>query len=463
MSKNEKRVEFDPASSLLLTDLYELNMYDAYLEAEMTGTAVFEFFVRKLPPSRNFLLACGLESVLDFVDSARFERAELDWLEKTGRFSRNMLRRLEAFRFTGDVHAIPEGTVFFGDEPILRITAPLPEAQLLESRVINLLHFQTLIASKAARMVLQAPDRVLIDFGLRRAHGAEAGVLAARSAYIAGFDGSATLLAEARYGVPSYGTMAHSFIQAHSDEELAFKHFARAKPDQVILLIDTYDTEAGAEKVARLAPVLARQGIRVRGVRLDSGDLAEHAFRVRAILDKAKLHEVKIFASGGIDEHTLAAFRARGVPIDGYGIGTSLTTSNDYASLDCAYKLQEYAGKPRRKLSEGKATWPGPKQVYRRYDGAGRMAGDTLTVEGDASDGEPLVVQVMKDGKRLSAAPDLDALRARVRDQLAVLPPGLRGLETDHRYPVSISAALRELARTASPGPLSPEGIGRPT
>ena len=279
----------DPAASLLLTDLYELNMYAAYLEAGMTDTAVFEFFVRKLPRERNFLLAAGLEQVLQFLEQARFTEAELAWLEASGRFDARTLASLAAFRFTGEVYALPEGTAVFPDEPILGIEAPLPEAQLLESRLINLLHFQTLIASKAARMVLAAPGKLLLDFGLRRAHGAEAGLLAARAAYLAGFAGTATMLAEPLFGVPVYGTMAHSFIQAHEDETLAFERFARARPDQVTLLLDTYDTEAAAKKVVSLAPRLARDGITVRGVRLDSGDLAAHARQVRAILDQGGL------------------------------------------------------------------------------------------------------------------------------------------------------------------------------
>ena len=316
----------DPAASLLLTDLYELNMYAAYLEAGMTDTAVFEFFVRKLPRERNFLLAAGLEQVLQFLEQARFTEAELAWLEASGRFDARTLASLAAFRFTGEVYALPEGTAVFPDEPILGIEAPLPEAQLLESRLINLLHFQTLIASKAARMVLAAPGKLLLDFGLRRAHGAEAGLLAARAAYLAGFAGTATMLAEPLFGVPVYGTMAHSFIQAHEGETLAFERFARARPDQVTLLLDTYDTEAAAKKVVSLAPRLARDGITVRGVRLDSGDLAAHARQVRAILDQGGLPQVRIFASGGLDEWQLRELEAT-APIDGYGIGTSLTTS----------------------------------------------------------------------------------------------------------------------------------------
>ncbi len=445
---------FDILSTPLLTDLYELNMFHAYLEAGMTAPAVFEFFVRELPPCRNFLVAAGLEQVVSFLREARFGEAELAWLRDSGRFSQRAIARLAAFRFTGDVDAMPEGTIFFADEPVLRITAPLPEAQFLETRIINLLHFQILIASKAVRMVLAAGEgRTLIDFGLRRAHGAEAGLLAARAAYLAGFAGTATIPAEPVFGIPIFGTMAHSFVQAHDDETEAFLHFARARPAAVVLLLDTYDTEAAARKVVELAPKLAAEGITIRGVRLDSGDLAEHARRVRRILDEGGLDRVRIFASGGVDEHLIAAHRAADVPIDGYGIGTSLTTSNDRASLDCAYKLQEYAGVPRRKRSEGKATLPGRKQVWRRHDGAGRMAGDTIALLDEAGEGEPLLQPVMRGGEPVGPLPSLERARRHLEAQLEQLPPGLRDLATDHSYPVTISPALRRLVATVNSRP----------
>ena len=439
------RIAADLGSSLLLTDLYQLNMLQAYRDAGMTATAVFEFFVRKLPPERGFLVAAGLEQVLEFLETARFDDADLEWLDASGRFSRTLLDDLAKWRFTGDVHAMPEGTVFFPGEPILRVTAPLPEAQLVETRVINLLHIETLIASKAARMVLAAPGKTLIDFGLRRAHGAEAGLLAARASYLAGFAGSATTLAEPRFGVPIFGTMAHSFIQAHDDEVEAFLNFARARPEHTTLLIDTYDTERGAERVVALAPRLAELGVKVRGVRLDSGDLAEHARKVRRILDQGGLGDVAIFASGGIDEAVLQRHAAEDVPIYGYGIGTSLTTSQDAPALDCAYKIQEYAGKPKRKRSEGKATWPGRKQVFRRYAEDGTMAGDVLTLEGDDAAGEGLIRPVMHRGERV-ASPSLEDARRLARAQLERLPAHLRRLDTEPAYPVEVSARLRALA-----------------
>jgi nicotinate phosphoribosyltransferase len=438
--------DIDPGSSLLLTDLYELNMMQAYLEAGMTEPAVFEFFVRKLPDTRGFLMAAGLEQAVGFLESARFTGPELDWLAESGRFSKDMLGYLARFRFTGDVDAMPEGTVFFPDEPILRVTAPLPEAQLVETRLINLLHFQTIIASKAARMVLAAPGKLLVDFGLRRAHGAEAGLLAARASYLAGFAGTSTTPALPLFGVPIYGTMAHSFVQAYDEETAAFEAFARSRPDNVVLLLDTYDTEAAARKVVALAPRLRRQGIALRGVRLDSGDLAAHAREVRRILDQGGLPQVMIFASGGIDETVLRRFAGAEAPIDGYGIGTSLTTSADAAALDCAYKLQEYAGRPRRKRSEGKATWPGRKQVFRRYRDDRVMAGDLLTVEDEESEGTPLIVPVMRRGRAIGPRPTLAQGRERAADELTRLPGQLRRLESAPAYAVTVSAALRALA-----------------
>jgi nicotinate phosphoribosyltransferase len=286
----------------LLTDLYQLNMIQAYFDHGETKTAVFEFFVRKFPARRGFLMAAGLQQALDFLETLRFSAEEIDWLAQTGRFRKELLDHLSRLRFTGDVHAMPEGTVFFSNEPILRVTAPLPEAQLVETRLINILNFQTLIASKAARIRLVASGKLLVDFGLRRAHGAEAGLMAARASYIAGFAGTATMLAEKKFGVPTYGTMAHSFIQIYDDESAALEDFAQSRPENLTLLIDTYDTEAAARKVVALAPRFKARGIRIRAVRLDSGDMAALSKSVRRILDAGGLGNVTIFASGGLDE-----------------------------------------------------------------------------------------------------------------------------------------------------------------
>jgi nicotinate phosphoribosyltransferase len=431
--------------SPLLTDLYQLNMLAAYLDHGLTDTAIFELFVRKLPSRRGFLMAAGLEQALRFLETLAFTPEDLDEIRGLGQFSDRFIAYLKSFRFSGDVDAMPEGTVFFPDEPIFRVTAPLPEAQFVETRLVNLLHFQTVIASKAARMVLAAPGKPLVDYGLRRAHGAEAGVLAARASYIAGFSGTATVAAGLEFGIPVYGTMAHSFIQAHDDETLAFEHFARSHPQGLVLLIDTYDTERAARRVVALAPRLAAEGIAISGVRIDSGDLGAHATRVRRILNEGALQAVKIVASGGLDEDSLLALSRAGTPIDSYGVGTSLTTSSDAPALDCAYKLQEYAGTARRKRSEGKATWPGRKQVWRRYDERGRLAGDLVSLAGDRHQGEALLRPVMRGGQRVPDTPDLAAIRAHAKDQLARLPEPLNRLQP-YRYPVEIGALLRELA-----------------
>jgi len=436
----------NPLSSPLLTDLYQINMIQAYLDQDETKTAVFEFFVRKLPARRGFLMAAGLEQALQFLENLRFSPEEIDWLAGTNRFGKNLLDELAAFRFTGDVHAMPEGRVFFANEPILRITAPIPQAQLLETRLINILHFQTLIASKAARMVRAAPGKLLVDFGLRRAHGAEAGLMAARASYIAGFAGTATLLAEQAFGIPSFGTMAHSFIEAFDTEGTAFESFARARPQNLTLLIDTYDTEAAARKVVALAPKLAAMGISIRAVRLDSGDLIALSRSVRRILDAGGLANITIFASGGLDEDAIAGMMHSGAPIDGFGVGTSLTTSQDVPALDCAYKLQEYAGKPRRKLSSGKATWPGRKQVWRRYGADGRLVGDVLSVETDEHPGEKLIEAVMKDGRRVKPPEPLAEIRARAAQDLARLPEPLRAMQPSMAYPVEVAPPLFQLA-----------------
>lgn len=434
-----------PLTSPLTTDLYELNMVQAYLDRGEDKQAVFEFFVRRLPERRGFLLAAGLDDALAYLEALRFSPAEIDWLRSTGRFRDNLLDYLAGFRFTGDVHAIPEGTVCFPNEPLIRITAPLPMAQLVETRLINILHFQTMIASKAARMVLAAPGKILSDFGLRTAHGAEAGLFSARASYIAGFSSAANVLAGERYGIPVVGTMAHSFVQVHDNELAAFENFARARPDGVVLLIDTYDTEAGARKVVQLAPKLKADGIAIRGVRIDSGNLATMAKKVRVILDAGGLKDVIILVSGGVNEDVLQTMIADKVPIDGYGIGVNLDASIDAPSLDCAYKLQEYAGTSRRKLSEGKVTWPGRKQVWRTYGGDKRMREDVLSLESDNQQGETLIAMAMRAGQRVAPAPTLAQVRERAVRELAALPEPLRQLKAGTEYPVTISEKLSAL------------------
>jgi nicotinate phosphoribosyltransferase len=434
----------DPGSSALLTDLYQLTMLQSYWERGMTAPAAFELFVRRLPPTRGFLVAAGLEQALDHLEQLSFAPDEIDWLARQPGFRADFLSWLARLRFTGDVDAMPEGTLFFPDEPILRVVAPLPEAQLVETRLLALLHFASLVASKASRCVLAAPGRHLVDFGLRRAHGAEAGLLAARACYLAGFAGSATALAGQRFGIPTFGTMAHSYVEAHDSELAAFLDFARGHAGTT-LLIDTYDTERAAAKVAALVPRLRREGIELRGVRIDSGDLAHHARRVRRILDEGGCGHVQIFASGGLDEYALAELAE--APIDGFGVGTALVTSADLPSLDCAYKLQEYAGVARRKRSEGKATWPGRKQVFRRHRADGRLEHDALGLAGEALPGDALLRPVMRAGRRLAPSPGLAEVRAHAARQLASLPAELRALRVAGAgFRPEVTPALRALA-----------------
>ena len=437
-------------SSLLLTDLYQLTMLEAYDREGFRDTASFELFVRKLPPNRSYLVAAGIEDALDFLQQARFTEDELAYLDQTGFFSRSFLESLAGWRFTGDVDAVPEGTIFFADEPILRVTAPMPEAQLVETRLVNLVQFPTMVASKAARIVDTAPDALLVEFGARRAHGAEAAIGAARAAYLAGFAGTSHVLAGMREGIPIFGTMAHSYVMAHARERDAFVAFARAQPDNVVLLIDTYDVHAAVPEVLEAARILADEGITIRAVRIDSGDLAALARDVRHALDAGGHPEIGIFASGDLDEYAIARLKAQGAPIDGFGIGTRLTTSADAPYLGLVYKLQEYAGKPRRKTSHGKKTWPGRKQVYRRTDPNGYWTGDTLTLADAPAEGTPLLQPAMRGGRRVHPRPDLTTLRARFQSHRTHLPPALRnGARTGSEpapYPVEIGKPLRELA-----------------
>ncbi|MDQ7011745.1 MAG: nicotinate phosphoribosyltransferase, partial [Mariprofundaceae bacterium] len=316
---------------------------------------------------------------------------------------------------------------------------------LVETQIINFLHVQTLVASKAVRMRLVCPEQLLVDFGLRRTHGLDTGLAAARAGYIAGLSGTSNVQAGARWDIPIFGTMAHAYVQAHADEEEAFLHFARSHPDNVTLLIDTYDTEEGARKVVNIAPQLKKEGIRLRAVRLDSGDLGAHARNVRRILDDGGLEETRIFASGNLDEYALQKLMDEKVPIDGFGIGTRMNTSSDMPYLDCAYKLQTYAGAPKRKTSEGKVTLPGIKQVYRSME-KGVMAHDVITTaDDDATPGTPLLEPVMRAGEASAPPPRLENIRKYVVEQLQTLPAGLKTLEPKEPYPVHISSALQQL------------------
>ncbi|WP_024326145.1 nicotinate phosphoribosyltransferase [Thioalkalivibrio sp. AKL19] len=426
----------------LFTDLYELTMLQAYFEEGLHAPAVFSLFVRRLPQRRNYLLACGLDTVLEQLEGLCFEPSDLDYLASLDRFSDRFLRWLEAFRFTGSVRAVPEGTPVFANEPILEVTAPLPEAQLIETLVMNQIHLQTVQASKAARLVTAAEGRQVVDFGARRMHGLDAAVKGARAFHVAGVTSTSNVLAGKAYGIPVSGTMAHSYIQAHHDESEAFAAFARLYPETV-LLVDTYDTLEGVRRVIQLGHELG-DDFRVNAVRLDSGDLGALARQARDLLDAAGLQQVRIFASGGLDEYAIGGLLAQEAPIDAFGVGTSMGISTDVPDLDIAYKLAEYAGEGRLKLSSGKPILPGAKQIFRRHQD-GLFAGDIIGRQDENQPGEPLLQPVMREGQRLPAhTRDLDVLRNHTAHQLEQLPPSIRAIEpADTPYPVSVSPALQ--------------------
>jgi nicotinate phosphoribosyltransferase len=404
----------------LLTDLYQLTMAQAYLDAGLHETpATFSLFYRTLPEGWRYLVAAGLEDALAYLDELAFDDEDLAYLESTGLFSAALLELLRTLRFAGDVRAMPEGTLVFPHEPLLELTAPALVAQLVESYLLNQVHLQTLVASKAARSVDAVHGRYLVDFSLRRTHGADAALKVARASRLAGFDATSNVLAGARYGIPVAGTMAHSFVEAFTDELEAFRAFARSFPEGTTLLVDTYDTPEGARRAAVVAHELGA----VRAVRLDSGDLAALAREVRTILDEAGLPEVTIFASGNLDEHAVARLLETGAPIDGFGIGSRMGTSADAPYLDMVYKLVDFGGRPVLKLSKGKGTWPGAKQVWRVVAGGGETpAYDVVGLAGEDPPlgGEPLLRCVPVAG-RPSPHESLEDARSRCADLRALL------------------------------------------
>lgn len=436
----------------LFTDLYEVTMAQAYWADGMSGTAVFETFFRKLPPGRSYIMAAGLADVVEFLESFRFEKQDLDYLRGLGQFSDEFLQWLAGVRFTGDVWAVPEGTVVFPNEPAIQVIAPIIEAQLVETFVLNQVHLQSVLASKAARVVGAARGRLVVDFGARRAHGADAALKVARTSYLAGAAGTSNLLAARQYGIPAFGTMAHSYVQAFDSEIAAFDAFARLYPGTT-LLVDTYDTLRGVDRVIELAKRLGDR-FDVRAVRLDSGDLGALSKDARARLDAAGLGQVQIFASSGLDEHRIAALLDADCPIDGFGVGTKLVVAADAPALDMAYKLVEYDGVGRTKLSSGKVIYPGRKQVFRSLE-RGVFSGDTIGQHDESLPGEPLLVPVMTNGQRISQhVPTLEAARMRARQQIDALPTGLRSLEdTNFAYPVAVSDRIvNELERIRQAG-----------
>ena len=439
--KQQRPADSDGDGLTLFTDLYQLTMLQAYFEEGMTEPAVFSLFVRRLPRNRNFLVACGLDTVLDYLETLRFTQRDLDYLDTLGMFSDRFLAWLTDFRFAGDVHAVREGTPVFANEPIVEVEAPLPEAQLIETFLLNQVQLQTMLASKAHRVVAAAKGRTVIDFGARRMHGTDAALNAARAFRIAGVNATSNVLAGKRFGIPVAGTLAHSYIQAHGDEAAAFRAFADLYPETV-LLIDTYDTLAGVEKVITLAKQLG-EDFKVRAVRLDSGDLLDLSRRVRDALDQAGLHSVQIIASSSLDEYEIDKLISSGASLDGFGVGTAMGVSADAPFLDIVYKLASYAGEGRVKLATDKPVLPGRKQVYRISDGD-RDTGDTIARADENLPGRPLLELVMRKGERLSPPnADLAEIRSYADEQVARLPDAVRNLpEADLPYPVEISPKL---------------------
>ncbi|MBI2872182.1 MAG: nicotinate phosphoribosyltransferase [Chloroflexi bacterium] len=432
----------------MFTDLYELTMAQAYFQHGMFAPATFSLFVRRLPPNRGYMVAAGLEDVLRFLEGLRFTSGDIDYLHGTGLFAGDFLDYLSKLRFTGDVWAIPEGRLFFANEPLVEVTAPVIEAQLVETFIINQVNLQSLIATKAARTVWAAKGRSVVEFGLRRTHGMDAGMKAARVAYMVGCDATSNVLAGRRYGIPISGTMAHSFVTSFDREIDSFRAFARSFPKNTVLLIDTYDTVEGARKAVTVAREMEALGHRLAGVRIDSGDLKALAFEVRWVLDEAGLPYVRILASGGLDEYQVAEVVEAGSPCDAFGVGTQMGVSGDAPSTDMAYKLVKYGGRPVLKLSTGKATLPDEKQVLRYREGR-KLHHDVIALRQEAQDdgrAEDLLDRVMHDGRIQGRLPSLAEMRDRFREEFACLDEGCKRLAGPDTYPVELSRPLRDLA-----------------
>ncbi len=450
-------LRLEPDEIPLLTDLYELTMAASYFALGFNDLSCFSMSSRRLPAGRGFLVAAGLERLLELVEGFRFEQPILEYLDSLKLFDAAFLAFLGKLRFTGEIFALAEGTVFFGQEPMVEVRAPLIEAQLLETILINQIGMASLIASKAARSVIAAHGRGLVDFGLRRSQGADAGLIAARSSYLAGFIGSSNVLAGKRYGVPLYGTMAHSYIMAHEHESEAFGHFVRHFPEISTLLVDTYDTVRGVENAARVGLELKKRGHKLQGVRLDSGDLLDLSIKARRILDRNDLTDVKIFASGNLDEYRIRDLLAAGAPIEDFGVGTAMVVSADAPALDVAYKLTEYKGTPRMKTSQHKLSLPGRKQVFRAMNPEGVFYADLI---GLADEDETIVAREFSpapartsmllqkrfsNGRRIGPQPTLAESRDLCLSSLAALDPRYKELEKPETYPVKLTAALNAM------------------
>ena len=431
----------------LFTDLYELTMAQAYFQQGMHQPATFGLTVRSYPPNRGYLVSAGLDDVLDYLAGLRFDDDSISYLGSLGMFTAEFLDFLKGVRFTGTVRAVPEGRLFFADEPVLEVTAPIIEAQLAETYVINQVNLQTALATKAARCVWAAQGRGIADFASRRTQGSDAAMKMARASYIAGFASTSNVLAASHYGIPPAGTMAHSFISSFPSELEAFRAYSQSFPDRTVLLLDTYDTVAGAWNAVSIAKELESEGHRLTAVRLDSGDFAALSRQVRDILDREGLDYVRILASGGLDEYELETLVQAEAPIDLFGVGTKAGVSADAPWSDMVYKLVCFDGRPVMKLSEGKVSLPGAKQIFRRRNEDGTLSGDIVGLQEEPGpvDAEPMLEEVMAGGVRTGPSAPLADFRNRFRDEFAFLDSRFKDLRRPPQFPVSISPRLQRM------------------
>ncbi|MCM8795796.1 MAG: nicotinate phosphoribosyltransferase [Candidatus Omnitrophica bacterium] len=434
----------------LLVDLYELTMACAYFTYKRKTRASFDLFTRELPPNRSYLVFCGLDDILSYIKNLKFTKEDLDYLRKQKLFPDDFLKYLSNFKFQGDIWAMPEGTIFFAKEPVIRVTASIIEAQIMESFLLNTVNLQSMIASKASRIVEAARGREVFDFSLRRTHGQDAGIKVARAAYIAGFSGTSCVLAGKLYNIPVIGTMAHSFVMSFRQEMDSFLAYAETFPTRTTLLVDTYVTRKGIENALAVGQYLKEKGFRLKGIRLDSGDLVNLSKLARSLLDKAGLNYVKIFASGNLDEFKIDALLRRGAKIDNFGVGTHMGVSIDAPALDVIYKISEVTDErgrflPTMKLSQGKVTYPGRKQVFRLQDRKGRYLKDILGLEKEKIRGRPLLIKVVQNGRLIYKSPSLDKIREDFLNDLSRFPKELRSVYSKYKYPVIISPGLKRL------------------
>ena len=435
-----------PKSREIMTDLYELTMAASYFEQDMFAPATFSLMVREYPPKRSYLVCAGLDPLLDYLESFHFHADDLEYLERTSLFPSKFLQFLETLRFTGEVRAIPEGRIAFCDEPLVEITAPVMQAQVVETFVINSINLPTLVATKASRCHYAAGERRLVDFSLRRTHGMDAGLMVARASFIGGFIGTSNVQAGKIYDLPIYGTMAHSYVESFDREIDSFRAFAKSFPDNTVLLIDTYDTLVGARKAVTVAREMRQAGQDLRAVRLDSGDMVQLSQQVREIFEEAGFPEVRIFASGGFDEFKIQKILTAGAIIDAFGVGTKMGVSADAPYLNMAYKMVMYNGRPVLKLSSGKVSLAGPKQVFRQRDEHGLFRGDLIgLLDEEVADSESLLETVMRDGKRVLPKVPLPEIQKRFKEEFSLLPETYKDLEGNPNYPVKITPKLQAL------------------